>query len=191
VALILGQDALLTRFLGLKSFRLSGMKNDGLGTSSVSGNWGEWLHDLGWAALLAVLTWVLLATAYWLTRRAVRRDGGAKTASTVDASGWIALREASCHEIHWTFYRNAPLVLLGTYWGTWAGLSLVTLEALLNPGWRDALGQSDTAADHLMRWALAITSCLLFLQTQNLYLGVLVHWGVSWGFAALRRQAPM
>jgi membrane protease YdiL (CAAX protease family) len=103
--------------------------------------------------------------------------GGPRLGST--ASGWETLREALYHEVHWAFYRNAPIVALGLYWGTWAGLMLAAFEALANPAWRKGLGAPERAAALLLRAALAVISSLLFLRTQNLWLAILLHWGVT------------
>jgi hypothetical protein len=41
-----------------------------------------------------------------------------------------------------------------------------------------------------MRGALSIVSVALFLLTQNLWLALAVHWGISWGLAVLVRALP-
>ena len=109
---------------------------------------------------------------------------------------WVLLREAIFYEVHWAFYRNAPLVFLGTYWGAWAGLGLVAVEAALNPcTWRD-LGDGVRLPGLLVRAGLAVLSTVLAQQTGNLWLAVLVHWAITWALArwvrvlAARRPAP-
>jgi hypothetical protein len=44
-----------------------------------------------------------------------------------------------------------------------------------------------------MRGALAVVSSLLPLLTENgnLWLAIVIHWGVSWGLAALVRMLPL
>lgn len=138
---------------------------------------------MGWAAGLGLASWMLLLAARYVRRRALPDTHG--TDATGRTSGWESLREALCHEVHWAFYRNAPVVSLGLYWGTWVGLILAALEALANPAWRKGLGTPEGAPRLLMRAALAVISSLFFLQTQNLWLAVLLHWGVTWGLRSL------
>jgi hypothetical protein len=88
-----------------------------------------------------------------------------------------------------------PIVALGedVYWGTWLGLALVGVEAVLNPAWRRGLADPQEAPRQLMRGALAVVSSVLFivLGDGNLWLAIAVHWGVSWGLVALVRAVPV
>jgi hypothetical protein len=181
-ALFWGYDAVVRRFLGLQQLVLpssAAMVDD----ASVSANWLDWSHDIGWAAVLGLGSWGLLLAGGWIRRRALADTDGPPLAGR--ASGWEALREALYHEIHWAFYRNAPIVALGLYWGTWVGLALAALEALANPAWRKGLGTQGRTGTLLLRAALAVISSLLFLRTQNLWLAVLLHWGVTTGLRSL------
>ena len=81
------------------------------------------------------------------------------------------------------FYRNAPVVTLGTYWGTWAGLIPLMLEAGLNPWCWAALRDPKKRPATLLRAGMAILSAAFYLQTVSLWLTVLLHWGVTWGVA--------
>ncbi|MBN1956123.1 MAG: hypothetical protein JW900_13885 [Anaerolineae bacterium] len=147
-------------------------------------NWVDWLNDIGWAAGLGIAAWSILSLGWWMAR---------KTAPTpfvpTDSGGalWLHMREAFFHETHWSFYRNAPIVLLGPYWGIWAGLALVAVEALLNP-WRwSALRQPEHVPALLIRAGLAILSCAVYIQTTNLWVTILVHGGITWTLALLAR----
>jgi len=144
-----------------------------------------WLAGIGWAMAIGVGAWLCLAVAWWSHRRALAAVG--EQANVPRVSGWTLLREAVYREVHWAFYRNAPIAVLGAYWGTWAGLGVVALEALLDPGWRGGLADPRRVLAQLMHVALAVVSGVLFLETGNLLFAVLVHWGVSWGLAALSR----
>lgn len=176
-ALFWGRDAVVARLLGLKRLELPIQAAPG-GNASLSTNWADWANDLGWVAVLGLGSTGLLVLATFAYRRALKsvKDLGRDTRT----SGWIAAREAAYNEIHWAFYRNAPIVALGRYWGTWAGLGLVALEAMTNPAWRKDLQEPGQAWSRLSRAALAVVSCVLFLQTQNLWLALLLHWGISW-----------
>jgi hypothetical protein len=181
-ALLWGYDAVVSRFLGLQRLMLptsSGAHRSAL----VSANWLDWLHDLGWTAAVGLGSAALLLAAGWARRRALPTTGGGDGGSR--ASSWGTAREALYHEIHWSFYRNAPIVTFGSYWGVWAGLGLTALEAIANPAWRERFSDPVRAPAQLLHAALAVTSSALFLQTQNLWLAVLLHWAVSWGLHRL------
>ncbi|MEA3376377.1 MAG: hypothetical protein U9R72_09330 [Chloroflexota bacterium] len=179
-ALFWGRDAIVSRFFGLQPLMIPDAGQQG---AVIGANWVDWLQDLGWATALGLGAWGLLLVAGWTRRRALPVEE--RGAGQDQTSSWEAVREAAYHEIHWGFYRNAPIVALGVYRGTWVGLALVALEALANPVWRRGLADPRRAPRQLLRASLAVVSSVLFLQTQNLWLAMTVHWGVSWG---LRRM---
>lgn len=176
-ALFWGQDAVVGRFLGLK--RLILPKPAGTGaSSSVGANWSTWAHDLGWTVVLGFGALGLLLLIDIALQKALHDVESARKRRQMGT--FETIREALYHEIHWAFYRNAPIVALGTYWGTWAGLALVAIEAASNPAWRRALWTPTQSWSPLSRGALSVVSCVLFLHAQNLWLALLVHWGISW-----------
>jgi hypothetical protein len=185
-AFYLGHDAVIRRYLGL--------------SDEQSNVWLRWIHDIGWAAALGVGTWALLAVSWWAYHRALHAIGKESLIAGASASGWVFLREAAYHEVHWAFYRNAPILILAQaqlagneYWGVWIGLMLVALEAALNPAWRKELADPERAPARLMRGALAVVGSVLFILTKdgNLLLSLLLHFCVSWGLATLTRALPL
>ncbi len=180
-ALLWGRDAVVGRLMGFQSLLLlNGLVGDPAPAGDIAANLADWMRDVGWAVGLGAAAWAVLALGWWTARRGaapLRLDSG-------PLSGIVGLREAAYHEVHWAFYRNAPIVALGPYWGTWAGLVLTALEAVLNPFWRASLGDADRASLPLLRAGMAFVSAALFLKTGNLWLAVLVHWGVLWGLSA-------
>jgi len=186
-ALFWGRDAVVARFLGLQRLPLPGIGGTAESAASTSADWSAWANDLGWAVLLGTGATGLLLLARFTYRQALPR-----TDSDIGEgrpSGPTAAREALYRELHWAFYRNAPMVVSGTYWGTWLGLVLVALEALSDPAWRRGLRESSQAWPLLAQAALAVVSSVLFLRTQNLWLALVVHWGISWALEA-RPPAP-
>jgi hypothetical protein len=184
-AFFLGHDAVIRRYLGL--------------SDEQSDVWLRWIHDVGWAATLGVGTWATLAAGWWAYRRALHAAGEKSPIAKTSISGWVLLREAAYHEVHWAFYRSAPIFALGQiqlagneYWGVWIGLALVALEAVLNPAWREALTDPERSPARLMRGALAVVSSVMFIQTKdgNLLLSLLLHFSVSWGLVMLTRILP-
>jgi hypothetical protein len=182
VALFWGRDAVISRFLGLQRLALPTAAALAEG-ASANANWLDWANDAGWTAALGLGSWAMLLAAGWVRHQALARAGEPRLGSK--ATGWETLREALYHEIHWAFYRNAPIMAFGFYWGTWAGLTLVALEAVLNPAWRKGLSTPGGAASLVLRAALAVISSLLYLQAQNLWLAILLHWGVTSGLRTL------
>jgi len=179
-AFILGRDALVERYLGI---RVAGLDESA---------WLVWMRDLAWAVSLSGGTCSLLAIGWAVYRKAAGvRHPPAQPLFYPPIDTWSYLIPAIYHEIHWTFYRNAPIVGLGTYWGVWIGLALAGVEAALNPAWRHGLRHRNQAPALLMRWSMAILSALLFLKTGNLWLTLASHWLVSWGLAALTRALPI
>lgn len=179
------------RALGERPMGLVGVET----FASVSDKWTGWARDLGWAVALGVCAWAVLALGWRTYRNALsvigKREDGRWAAAI---SGWPALREAAYHEVHWAFYRSLPVAVTlertgDAYWGVWIGLALVLLEAALNPDWRRGLADPSRAPGLLMRAALAVVSGVLFLETENLWLAIALHWGVSWGLAALSSVA--
>jgi len=166
----------------------------GLGAAT----WLEWARDVGWAITLGIGAFTLLASGWWAYRRALVAAGEGNTVAGANSSGWVLLREAAYHEVHWAFYRNAPIVVWknytgDVYGGVWAGLMLVALEAVLNPAWRNKLTNPQKAPAQLMRGALAVVSSALFLLTGdgNLWLALALHWGVSWSLTMLVQTLPL
>ena len=186
-ALFWGRDAVVGRLLGLQQLALPTSTGVG-GGASLSANWSDWTHDLGWVAVVGLSSGALLILATHTHRRALL---GARSSERGDETGaWKRAREAAYHELHWAFYRNAPIVAFGFYWGTWAGLALVALEAVVNPDWREDMREPGRAWPRLSRAGLAVVSSVLFLRTQNLWLALLVHWGVSWTLGTIYVAPP-
>jgi len=188
-ALSWGRDAVVSRLLGLQVIKLpvSAAKATG---AYVAANWLDWATDGGWAAAVGIGTWGLLVLGWWFYRRAVVATDD-RDATSGAGTGWVFLRESAYHEVHWAFYRNAPILTVGAYWGIWIGLGLVAVEAALNPAWRRDLAHPQRTPGLLVRAALAVVSSVLFWLTENLWLALALHWGVSWGLVVLARALPL
>ena len=175
-ALLWGRDAVVERLFGLSP--LPQLLGPPLSPDERLRLWMDGVHGLGWAIFLGTVAWATLAVIWWAAGR--RNDG--KTIC-LPLSIPTAFREAVLQETHWMFYRNGPSVVLGTYWGGWVGLGIVALEALLNPWWWEALRESEKRPLTLIRAGMAILSAAFYLQAANLWLSILLHWGVTGGLA--------
>ncbi|HNT74539.1 MAG TPA: hypothetical protein PKH77_05930 [Anaerolineae bacterium] len=158
------RGVLTERGLGLKPLSLS----------ALQAHWGAWAADIGWGALIASGLWLIFTLGEWQARRV-----GAPPQLHRHRLD-VALREAIYHQAHWAFYREPFVLLWGIFLGAWAGLAPVALEALINPArWND-LQSPARSRDLLVRVGLAVAGVLLYLQTQNLWVALLVDTAVGW-----------
>ncbi len=168
---ILWRGALTERWMGLKPMPWK--------TNYVSGltrhqNWEMWVQDITTAFGIGMLAWLILAMGDYCARRNTR------TRRNTSHNLGIALREAIYHQVHWAFYREPFVLLWGVELGAWAGLIPVCIEAGLNPErWMD-LSSPAQGRNLLMRIGFAGLSTLLYLQTQNLWLAILIDTLLGW-----------
>jgi hypothetical protein len=173
-AAFLWQRTLTTRGLGLQPLPGILIRQD---TSLASESlWRDWARDLGWTIIVAVSTTLLVAIGDHSAQRLSaphpkrRRNLG------------VALREAVYHQVHWAFYREPFVINWGMASGSWLGALLVVGETLLNPMvWQGVRNQGETYARTLLvRAGLLVASTLLYLQTQNLWLGIVMDALLGW-----------
>jgi hypothetical protein len=137
--------------------------------------WQDWVRGLGWAVLVTLALVAVWVTGQFFARRNAltpleRGPGGPKR------SIWQRWLYALYDQVHWAFYRSGPMLWLDDfYWGVWAGLGLVLLEATLNPALGWSLKDPQTAGPVLARLAMAGVSAFLFLMTRNLWLVLAAH----------------
>lgn len=185
-ALFWGRDAVVGRLFGLSP--LPYLFGSPLSPEERLRLWMDGVQGLGWAVLLGTIAWATLAVIWRVAGRS--SDG---KALSLPLSAPTALREAVFQETHWMFYRNGPSVALGTYWGAWVGLGMIALEAFLNPWWWAALREPEKRPLTLIRASMAVLSAAFYLQMANLWLSILLHWGVTGGltvWAAARASRP-
>ncbi|MFP4343204.1 MAG: hypothetical protein ACLFU8_00795 [Anaerolineales bacterium] len=177
---LLGQGQLTARGLGLQSPPWLNAALDSAGTLTA---WEDWARDVGWGVLIGTLAAFVLFAG---ERQAAHIAAPPATPTEHDLG--TALHEALYHEVHWAFYREPFILVLGIGRGAWAGLLLVALEAAINPArWAD-LRSSERGRDLLVRAFLAVVSALLFIQTQNLWVAFLVDTALGWSFGQSFRQ---
>ena len=131
----------------------------------------DWLRDLTLALPLGAGAFLMLL---FLRVLLLWRD---KTLpSGPPAHFGVALRESAYQEIHWTFYRSAPLLAVDDpARGMALGLGIVALEAWLNPAWRERWRNPALALAALRTSALAVTMVVVFGIIGNLWLTLGLH----------------
>ncbi len=155
----------------------------------------DWPRSLGIGAVFGLGALVLLMLGRWYYRRmledpacaeigehAVEQGAGEGSEGSAEApkdgndKEWPrVVWRVVCQEAHWGFYRSAASVVTGNYIGVWAGLGLVLVEWVADPGWRAGWRGAEVAERHAIDIALALTVAALFLYTGNLWLCAVVH----------------
>lgn len=141
----------------------------------------NWMRAFGIGAFVAACALFVL----WL---------GARSAPAVfaPASVLIEIRDAIYDEVHWTFYRVAPALLLNdVYAGVIIGAVLILVEWLARPGKHFADSFTGNRQALVLRLACLLASAFLYLATQNLYVMIVVHCVVMLvGSQNLLRKSP-
>jgi hypothetical protein len=155
----------------------------------------NWFASIGLGVPLGVGGGGLLLAGWWYYARSLsalppsavsRPSAGRPPKHEV-----LLLVEAVCLELHWAFYRSLPLLALDNrYLGVLLGLALVGLEWLLNPAWRHAWRQIESAEEVVPETTLAALMAVIYLFTQNLWLCILIHWLTSLCLDRLRLSLP-
>jgi hypothetical protein len=139
-----------------------------------------WLRDLTLSLPLGLGTFLVLLGLRALIRWREKNVPGGPVPWEPPLSSWGTLRESVYQEIHWAFYRSAPLITMDDRAQAIAlGLGIVALEAWLNPAWR-ALWQDPGQAPTALRTAgLAVLMAVVFGITGNLWVAVGLHVAVD------------
>ena len=157
--------ALLTRSLATVDLGLTGTGGSILGWSTA-----DWLRGLDLWLTLGLLVLVTIGSAARQMARARRPLG-----VDVRPSGLIVI-EAAYTEVHWAFYRAAPLIVLGdVYWATLIGLALAGVEIVVAIA-RNGLGtQPEEVQSWIGQTLLLAMSATLFILTRNVWLTIGLH----------------
>lgn len=157
--------ALLTGGIASIDMGLAGTGGSILGWSAA-----DWLHSLSTALTLGAIALLPIGAASRQIARAGRPLG------TDDRSAGVVIVEASYSEIHWAFYRAAPLILLGeVYTAVLFGALLVGLEWLVELIRNGLSPLPEERQRWLRRGALLALSMVLFALTQNVWLAIGLH----------------
>jgi hypothetical protein len=157
--------ALLTGSIASIDMGLAGAGGSILGWSAA-----DWLHGLSTALTLGVIVLLPIGVASRQIARAGRPLG------TDDRSAGAVIVEAIYSEIHWAFYRAAPLILLGeVYAAVLFGALLVGTEWLVELIRNGISPLPEERQRWLRRGILLALSTALFALTQNVWLAIGLH----------------
>ena len=171
---------LLRHALSLVVIGLIGEKTADLPWWTLGWPLTDWAAALGWMTGLGGIAAVTLVMGWWNARRALGTDfppGGTWAAP----SFLIVAREGLYAEIHWAFYRAAPLVFIADpYWAALAAAGLVTSEYLLDPSWWDNLADGPQREALLMQMGWLALSTAVFVMAHNVWPMMLLHIVLAW-----------
>jgi hypothetical protein len=157
--------ALLTGSIATIDMGLTGAGGSILGWSPAA-----WLHGLSTALMLGVIVLLPIGVASRQVARAGRPLG------VDDRSAGAVIVEAIYAEIHWAFYRAAPLILLGDIYGAVLfGALLVGVEWLVELIRNGLSPLPEERQRWLRRGVLLALSAALFALTRNVWLVIGLH----------------
>jgi hypothetical protein len=140
----------------------------------------DWAGAMGWITGLGGIAAVTSVMGWWNARRALGADfppGGVWVAP----SFLVVARESIYLEVHWAFYRAAPLVLISDpYWASLVGAGLVIVEWLLDPSWWFGIADGPEREALLMQIGWLALSTAVFVMTHNVWPMLLLHVVLAW-----------
>jgi hypothetical protein len=160
-----------------RSMGLVGAEPDGFLAWTAIG----WLRGAGWALLWGLVGAAAVGGSWWALAR--RLDSETVFYLHHRPPVWQLFWDALFLQVHWGFYRAAAGAWLKEpepYWSVFLGLALVGLEAAGDPSLYFDRQWPSSASGWVRLAAVAWTTGVLFLFTRNLWLGVVVHWGMTW-----------
>lgn len=157
--------ALLTKSLSPLDLGIAGNSGPIVGWSSV-----DWLRQLSTALVVGTLALIPIVLAARQMARTARPLG------VDERSTGAILLDAAYAEIHWAFYRAAPLIILGdVYRATLIGVGLIGVEVFVTLV-RNGLGTQPEEYQSWLGQALLLTmSATVFIATRNVWLALLLH----------------
>jgi hypothetical protein len=183
--------ALMNHWLSPVVVGLVGTQTSDLPWWLLGWNTSEWVKALvggsdlaGGVAVGALLPGGIAAAILLLGWRNAYRALGAAfpTGGLLPApSIFVVVREGLFAEIHWAFYRAAPLAFIADpYWATLAGAALVILEWVLDPMWHTGLADGSRREALLMQLTWLALSASIFVLTRNVWPILVLHIALVW-----------
>jgi len=140
----------------------------------------DWSGAAGWTIGLGGLAAIALALGWWNARRALGSEppsGGLLPAPSL----FVTAQESIYAQIHWAFYRGAPLLFIpDLYWATLAGAALVIVEWALDPFWRAGLANGSRREVLLIQTCWLALSTAIFALAHNVWPIMALHIVLAW-----------
>jgi len=172
--------ALLRHTLSPVTIGLVGTQTSELPGWMLGWSLADWSGAVGWTIGLGGLAAIALAWGWWNARRALGSElpsGGLLPAPSL----FVAAQESIYAEIHWAFYRGAPLLFIADpYWATLAGATLVIVEWALDPFWRAGLANGSRREVLLIQISWLTLSTAIFALAHNVWLIMALHITLAW-----------
>lgn len=174
---LLGQFLRLVYYIGVPYAALltGSIASSDMGLTATGGSilgWSpaDWLRGLSTALTLGAIALLPIGVA----SRQIARAG--QPLGVDDRSGGAVIVDAIYAEIHWAFYRAAPMILLGeAYTAALFGVLLVSVEwivTLIRNGLSPSPAERQT---WLRRGTLLALSAALFALARNVWLAIVLH----------------
>jgi hypothetical protein len=147
---------------------------------SLLGWGGEWVRAAGLMAAVGLAGGLALLWGWSNFRRAA--SGRVLQPADFGSPVW----ETFFLQVHWAFYRAAPLAwfgMAGEGWAAFIGVGIVALEAMLDPRFWAARREPGSAPRPLLYGALCWLSALGFALAHNLWLVAFMHLALVWASA--------
>ncbi len=161
--------ALLTH--SISAVDLGFMGNTGSNDAAIFG-WtsADWLRGLSTGVTLGLIVLIPIGLAARQMARA-----GSPLGVDVRSAGSIVI-DSVYSEVHWAFYRSAPLILFGSAYGAaLIGVLLVSLELVVSIV-RSGLGaQPEDRQSWIGQALLLAMSATTFILTRNVWLAIALH----------------
>ncbi len=146
----------------------------------------DWVRAALWTAVLGSIAAAVLLLGWRNVYRAslARQEMGSAFPSgglLPAPSILVIAREGIFAEIHWAFYRAAPLAFIADpYWATLAGTVLVILEWVLDPAWHAGLANDSRREALLMQLTWLALSASIFVLARNIWPILVLHIALAW-----------
>ena len=132
----------------------------------------DWVRSLGPGGALILAGMALLILGWWHYRGNIPPPAG-----IAEKTPWpLLLLWAGALQMHWAFYRGVTMLWLDdAYWGIWASLLLIGLEAMVHPILWNRNRSPEWKEGAVRTVGLLIVTTVLFITTRNLWLCAAFH----------------
>ena len=132
--------------------------------------WVVWQHDIESTIVVIILTWLVLTFGLRAVSSRITHQWSKVAAITVSA-----IRESIIDQVHWSFYRELCIYIWGIANGSWIVVLPLSIELLLNPATWSNINNEVQVTKRIITCGIFLASTILFIQTQNLWVMVVME----------------